>query len=273
MNETQLSTDAFIVAEIKRARLAAGLTQEEFGKRANFSNSHVSAVEIGTRALRMDFIRGADRALNTGGLFERLAVRLRAVEASPAWFRDWMLAEAEAIALRSYENVVLPGLLQTEAYARAVFAAGGLLPPEEVERRVAARLERQALLTREKPPTFVAVVDEALLHRPVGGPEVMAEQLRHLVRLCTELPHVTLHVVPATVGAYAGLSGPFVVATLPGGEDVVYLDNQLRGQMVGDRAGLFWVRKAWDSILGEALSAQRSIELISEVAEKWESDS
>ncbi|MEV4626063.1 helix-turn-helix transcriptional regulator [Micromonospora sp. NPDC049523] len=269
MTDTRTSIAAFLVDEIRLARVAAGMTQEAFGRAANFSPSHVSSVENGTRALTEDFIRGADRALRTGGLYERLAVKLKAAEASPIWFRDWMLAEAEATSLRSYESMVLPGLLQTEAYARAVFASGGLLPPDEVERRVAARLARQVVLGREKPPQIVGVLDEGMLHRSVGGPEVMREQLLHLVKLSADMPQLRLHVVPLSVGGYAGLSGPFVLATLPKGEEVVYLDNQLRGQVVNEASGLMWIRKAWDSILGEALPPQQSTELIVEVAEKW----
>ncbi|GAA3779428.1 hypothetical protein GCM10022225_79520 [Plantactinospora mayteni] len=135
---------------------------------------------------------------------------------------------AQATVLRSFEHVVVPGLLQTAAYARVLFRSVGLFDEEEVERRAAARLERQAVLTGERPPQLVAVLDEHVLRRPVDGPLVMREQLLRLVKVGTEHPRVRLHVVPASVGAYPGVAGAFVLATLPTGEDVAYLDDQLR---------------------------------------------
>ncbi|MER7334477.1 MULTISPECIES: helix-turn-helix transcriptional regulator [unclassified Micromonospora] len=107
----------------------------------------------------------------------------------PIWFRPWQEIEREAVSLRSYESVVLPGLLRTEAYARAVLTGGGLFPRGDVERHLAARLARQGILRQDEPPQFTAVVDEAALRRPVGGPATMREQLRALVTACAE-PHV-----------------------------------------------------------------------------------
>ncbi|TBL36297.1 XRE family transcriptional regulator [Verrucosispora sp. SN26_14.1] len=153
---------------------------------------------------------------------------------SPQWMQEWEANERQATVLRSFQNTVVPGLLQTSAYARALFRSVGLYDEEEVEQRASARLERQAVLTRERPPQLVAVLDEHVLRRPVGGPLVMREQLRRLVKLATEQPRVRLHVVPASVGAYPGVAGAFVLATLPGGKYVAYLDDQLKGQVIDD---------------------------------------
>ncbi|GAB3942987.1 hypothetical protein GCM10027614_30960 [Micromonospora vulcania] len=138
---------AFIVGEMRRARGAAGMTQETFGRAAGFSASHVSAVEGGTRALTIDFIKGTDRALTSGGLFERLAATFGA----PSWFLPWLDAERAATQLRYFEPNLIPGLLQTEAYARDVLRLDPRLTGEEVERRVKARVERQSILHREAP--------------------------------------------------------------------------------------------------------------------------
>jgi hypothetical protein len=221
-------------------------------------------VENGTRALTMDFIRGADRALETGGVYERIAVKLGA----PSWLREWIEIEREATALCGYEVCVLPGLVQTEAYARAVLGDGGVLDRDEVDQHVAARLDRQSVLVRERPPKFTAVLDEGALRRPIGGPVVMREQLQSIVKLCAE-PHVRIHIVRTEVGAYAGLNGPFVVATLPDETDVVYLDNQLRGQVVDRVEDVRALRRAWESVRSEALPHRQSTELILEVAESW----
>ena len=138
-----------------------------------------------------------------------------------------------------------------------------------MERRVEGRLERQAVLAGERPPQLVAVLDEHVLRRPVGGPLVMREPLLRLVKVATEHPRVRLHVVPAEVGAYPGVAGAFVLATLPSGEDVGYLDDQLKGQVIDHVEDVLAVRSAWESIQGEALPPRQSIDLLAEVAKSW----
>ncbi|MER7458602.1 helix-turn-helix transcriptional regulator [Micromonospora sp. NPDC126480] len=184
------------------------------------------------------------------------------------WFRPWQEIEREAISLRWFEANVLPGLLQTEGYARAVLTAAGRHAPGDIERLVAGRLARQGILRRDDPPQFTAVVDEAVLRRPVGGRETMREQLRALVAACAA-PHVRLHVVPAAVGAYAGLNGPFVIAASADHRMAGYLDTQLQGQVVSDPADIAAILAAWENVRGEALSHWQSVDLIAEVAESW----
>ncbi|SCL29015.1 hypothetical protein GA0074692_2647 [Micromonospora pallida] len=186
----------------------------------------------------------------------------------PVWFRPWQEIEREAVALRSYESVVLPGLLQTETYARAVLTHGGLIPRGEVERHLATRMARQGILTQDNPPRFTAVLDEAILRRPVGGRRTMHEQLRALVAVA-EHPHIRIHVVPSTVGAYAGLNGPFVLATSEDHRTAAYLDNQVRGQVVSEPDDIAAILAAWENVRGEALSHWQSVDLITEVAETW----
>ncbi|GAA3753830.1 helix-turn-helix transcriptional regulator [Plantactinospora mayteni] len=253
---------AFIVAEIREGRKTAGMTQEAFGRLANFSASHVSAVEKRTRALTMDFIAGADRALKTGGVYQRLVITLGA----PAWLREWIDHEREAVALRSFQNAVLPGLLQTEAYARALLS-GALLTGEQVQQKVTERLDRQSILTRDDPPQVIAVVDECVIRRVIGGREVMREQLAHLLKL-SATPLVQIQVVPDSIGSYPGLGGPFVLATLPTNADVGYIDSQLQGKVVEQPADVLQLRRAWDAIRGSALAVPQSIELITEVMEQ-----
>ncbi|WP_433388499.1 DUF5753 domain-containing protein [Micromonospora sp. KLBMP9576] len=186
----------------------------------------------------------------------------------PIWFRPWQEIEREAVSLRSYESVVLPGLLQTEAYGRAVLTGGGLFPRGDVERHLASRLARQGILRQDEPPLFTAVIDEAVLRRPVGGRATMCEQLRALVAACAE-PHVRVHVVPSSVGAYAGLNGPFVLADSRDHRLAGYLDNQLQGQLVSDPGDIAAMMTAWENVRGEALSHWQSVDLITEVAESW----
>ena len=264
-----MSASEFLIRELRRQRLAAGLTQQELGKLTHFSDSQISAVETGTTPPKPDLLKAVDEALKTGGLLMRLYEHLVQADEAPVWLREWLYYEEQAEALRTFQTTVIPGLLQTEAYARAIFESGGLLTPDEVERRVAARMERQAILTRENPPQFTAVLDAGVLRRPVGGPEVMREQLLHLVKVVTELPHVRVQIVPESVGAYPGLSGPFTISTLPENETVGYLDNMRKGQVVQGGPDLTWILKAWEAIRCEALPHQQSVDLILEVAEKW----
>ncbi|MER5700883.1 helix-turn-helix transcriptional regulator [Micromonospora sp. NPDC002296] len=184
------------------------------------------------------------------------------------WFRKWAELEQDATSLRSYQPLLVPGLLQTEGYARAVLSTGGLLPPAEVERIVAGRLDRQVILSAEAPPQLVAVIDEVVLRRMVGDRAVMAGQLAHLAAMAGR-EHVQVRVIPAENPWHTGLAGPFVLARLPDGTELAYIDNQLRGQVVSDPVDVASLGRRWESVTGEALPCRRSIELIREVATTW----
>ncbi|MEU7755672.1 helix-turn-helix transcriptional regulator [Micromonospora sp. NPDC049171] len=186
----------------------------------------------------------------------------------PIWFRSWQEIEREAVSLRWFESTVLPGLLQTEAYARAVLTGAGLIPRGEIERHLTVRLGRQGVLKRDDPPQFTAVIDEAVIRRPVGGRSTMREQLLAVAAACAE-PHIRVHVVPSAVGAYAGLNGPFVIAHSHDHRVAGYLDNQLQGQVVSDPDEIATIMAAWEDVRGEALSHRQSVDLITEVAESW----
>ncbi|WP_089154747.1 helix-turn-helix domain-containing protein [Micromonospora sp. NBS 11-29] len=258
-----------LLDELRYARASRGLSQDDFGKLISYSGTHVSAVETGSRPPTGDYAAAIDRALKTGGMFVRLLDRLSDLDAAPLWLREWITYEQQARRLRWCEVAWVPGLLQTEAYARAVFGSDGRISADEVETRVAKRVARQQILAGDDPPHLVAVLDDAVLRRPVGGPAVMREQLFHLARLNEDRRRVRIHVVPRGVGAYAGLDGPFVVATLADLIDVGYLDNRLRGQVVERAAEVAALREQWEAILAEALTLQQSTELMMEVAKSW----
>lgn len=186
----------------------------------------------------------------------------------PVWFRRWADIEREAIALRGFELAWIPGLLQTEAYARATLA-GEALTEEEVDQLTKARIGRQSVLHRARPPLLVAVIDEAVLRRPVRGrPELMREQCAHLAD-CAELPTVQVHVVPADTGMYAGLGGPFIVADLDDGTRVAHVDGQVRAQIIDQRQDIATLEQRWARIVGEALPRAQSLDLIRKVAAAW----
>nr|MDT0662459.1 helix-turn-helix transcriptional regulator [Micromonospora sp. DSM 115978] len=262
MNDQRLE---FLLDELRFIRAARGVTQEELAKRINWSASTVAMVETGARKPPVGFWDLVDTALDTGGTLTRLADRL----GTPQFTVDWATAEGAAVALRSYESTVFPGLLQTETYARAVLRDAGLFNDEEVQRHLGVRMARQEILTRERPPQLVAVLDEGVLRRPVGGPRVMREQILAIVKACEEKPHVWAHVVPASVGAYVGLNGPFMVAVAPDGQTTGYLDNHLYGDVVDGAEQVARLQISWEAIRGEALPQRQSIDLMNEVAQTW----
>ncbi|WBB81549.1 Scr1 family TA system antitoxin-like transcriptional regulator [Micromonospora sp. WMMD882] len=186
----------------------------------------------------------------------------------PVWFHQWADLEREAVALRWYELAWVPGLLQTEAYARATLA-GENLTPTEVDDLVAARIARQSILHRDRPPLLVVVVDELVLRRTAGGDRgMMREQCEHLAR-CAALPSVQVHVVPDGTGLYAGHGGPFILADMPDGKRVAHVDGQAKAQIIEQRAEMATLDRRWARITGLALPIAQSLALITEAADSW----
>lgn len=264
MGTQEVPAQTFLVQEIRAARVAAGLNQEDLGKAINYSSSMVSAVENGQRPLTREYVVAVDRALNRGGLLEGLLVGL---DQTPVWLRDWVVFLREATLVRWFELSVMPGHLQTEAYARAIMEANSLFSAAQIERSIASRLERQSALTRPDPPTFVAIIDENVLHRPVGSAEVMAAQCEHLLA-CAAKPHIYLHVVPATTGAYMGLVGPLIIATAQDFQ-IAHLDTAFQSQLVDTPETVNTLIRRWEAIRSEALPQSQTVKLIKEMVMKW----
>jgi transcriptional regulator with XRE-family HTH domain len=186
----------------------------------------------------------------------------------PVWFRQWAEIEREAMVLRGFQLAWVPGLLQTEAYARATLA-GEALTTDEIEDLAAGRVARQAILRRERPPLLIAVIDVGVLYRTAHGDrELMREQCRYLVE-CAELPSVQVHLVPQSVGMYPGLGGPFTIAELPDGERVAHVDSQAQAQILEKAGEIATFERRWERIRGEALPRAQSLELIREATESW----
>lgn len=189
--------------------------------------------------------------------------------AYPGWFADWPGKEAGAKRLRTFELVVVPGLLQTEDYARAVLSTRVGDSDDEIEEMVAARMERQAILARPKPPTLWVILDEAVLRRPVGGPEVMAGQLRRLAEDARK-PDIVLQVVPFGAGAHQGLNGgAFVIADFDAGPGAAYQDAAAAGQVVDNAEEIESLMVTWDTLRAEALPRSASLKLVEEAERQW----
>jgi len=259
-----VSGSEYLVKELRRLREAAGLTQEAWGDRIHFSGSHVGSVERGERPVLPDYLRAVDKAFGTA-LVEFYREFILG-EQAPVWFRPFIEYEGQATMLRAFQPLVVPGLLQTEAYARAVFEVYGTAG-ERLETAISTRIGRQEILTRDRPCHLVAVIDETLLHREVGNREVMYNQLTALVE-AMKRPNVNVHMVPLGTGAYPGLDGGFTIATVDS-RPVGYVEGHLSGKVVESPDDMAELERTWEAVRGYALPAQLSLDLIMRTAEKW----
>lgn len=264
---------AFLGAELRRARVTAGFSsQEALAARLGFDRTVITKTETGERPPTADVLAAWCGACQLDDdLFTRLAALARRSDGPvvPSWFESWLEAEPEAHTLRLWSPVLMPGLFQTAAYTRALSMAAGL--DEDAARDlIAVRLNRQVILDRPNPPHVVAVLDASVLHRLIGSPPVMADQLTHLADL-SERPNVSIQVVPSDTGANAGLGGAFDLASSDGAPELVRMDAV--EDVVTDSRSL--VRKAADifvRVQADALPRAASRALIMEAAERWKTD-
>ncbi|MFF0312436.1 DUF5753 domain-containing protein [Streptosporangium sp. NPDC004379] len=186
------------------------------------------------------------------------------------WFRPWLDFESEAESLHVWELAMVPGLFQVEGYARALIANEPGTTSDQAEERLAARLDRQRLLDRPGPQMMWVVLDEGVLHRPVGGPEVMVEQMRRLLELA-ESPRVSLQVLPYVAYGTVGLLGSFVVAEMPGeAPPVAYIDSLSTEDRVSDRSEEVKSLICRHGVIrADALSRRESLGLIKEMMRRW----
>jgi transcriptional regulator with XRE-family HTH domain len=255
--------------ELRRARANGGLSQEQLGDEIGYSGSLIGMVETGRRPPSLDFAERCDGVLGTGGLLARVHEHVVARESYESWFREWVEIERETSSLRTWEPMIVPGLLQTAEYARAVLRAGRPNDTDEqVEQHVSARMERQAILAGEDAPFLWAVVDEVALLRPVGEAKVMHGQLARMIEAARN-PRIKILVVPLSVGAHAGLAGHFVIAEFDSAPDIVYLETAAKGQISDQPDIVKACTLAFDTLRAEALGPKASLELISKVMETW----
>ncbi|HLH58516.1 MAG TPA: helix-turn-helix transcriptional regulator [Streptosporangiaceae bacterium] len=259
---------------VKYYRTRAGLSQEELGARVYLSDDMIGKIESGRRTASGQFVRACEAIpeLGTNGalheLFDQLRDHLKS-GSYPGWFDRWLDAEERARRLRSFQLVVVPGLLQNEAYARAVLSTRVGATAEELDEAVAARMDRQQILDRNRPPELWVLLDEAVLRRPVGGPEVMRKQLEHLAGMANR-PHIALQVIPVGVGAHEGMrGGAFVLADFDDGPSLGYQDAAVAGQIVEDVNEVESLAVTWDTLRLEALPRSASIALVEDVARTW----
>jgi len=267
-------------AQLRRLREASGISAEKAGYEIRASRSKISRMETGRVGLKLRDVEDLLTLFGVTGEQERdkvitLAKRSRAPEwwtkyndILPDWFETYIGLESAAASIRSFEMQFVPGLFQTDDYARAVTRLGHqTASAAEVERRVGLRRKRQELLVRAQPPRIWVVMDEAVLRRPLGGVPVMRAQLRHLIEVAA-LPHVTLQVVPFARGGHAGAGGSFSILRFEEQDlpDVVYIEQLTSAVYLDQRSDIEHYLEVVDQLSGEALTPASTVRFIEQVA-------
>lgn len=263
-------------AHLRRLREAQGVSREDAGWEIRSSESKISRMELGRVGFKerdvadLLTLYGVDdeeererlltlaRDANTPGWWHRFG------DVLPSWFHSYLGLEAAAAIIRTYEVQFVPGLLQTNDYARAVILLGHQhARPDEIERRVILRLARQRLLTRENPAQLWAVVDEAALRRPIGGPKVMREQLEALIE-ATKQPNIKVQVIPFSVGGHAAAGGAFSILRFPDEDlpDVVYVEQLTSALYLDKRDDVDHYAAAMEQLCVEADEPHKTQEIL-----------
>ncbi|WP_432197757.1 helix-turn-helix domain-containing protein [Streptomyces sp. bgisy027] len=247
--------------QLKRFRLRAGLERAQFGVRTGYSASTIAAFEQGRRVPPPRFIDVADGLLDAGGVLQEMKEEVARAQ-YPAFFQDAARLEAEAVELHVYDTHLINGLLQTEEYARAVFAMRRpLLDEETIEQRVAARIVRQKIFSRWPAPLMSFVIEEAVLRRPIGGAEVYRGQLEQTL-LTGQNRNVEIQVMPLQREDHAGLAGPFTLIETKAGQRIAYAEVQKSSHLYTERTPVRELEAQYGIIRAQALTPRESMAFI-----------
>jgi transcriptional regulator with XRE-family HTH domain len=262
------SPRALLGAELRHARERKEMSQEELGQRLFVSGSFIGQLEAGTRRMQQDYARMLDEVLETGGFFGRNC-RAAAKSKYPDHFAEAAETEAQTTAIREYTPLLVPGLLQTPAYARAVNRAYDPTAPEEtVDEWVEGRMARTRLLDHPTKPMLWAVLDEAALRRETGGRGVMAEALRHIADL-SRRGRIIVQVLPFSAGGHSAMEGALKLMEFEDAPPLVYFEGVRTGRLDDDPATVAQLRFVYDLLVASALSQEKSLALIETLAEDY----
>jgi hypothetical protein len=259
----------FFGAEVRRARIAAGMTLAGLAATVPCDASTASRIEAGTLSPGHRFAAACDEAFpQMDGWFTRFCHDSRTwAGPHPPWFRDWVETEQRATVIRWWEPLLIPGLLQTPDYARAVLGWG---PDDggDLDERVAARMDRQRVFDRDSPPEVWILLSEPVLGYLVGSGDVMRTQISHLAEMAAR-PQVTIQVIAAGAGAYGGLSGAFAIGTDRAAETVVYLETGVQGMVVREPRLISRAASMFDHLRAEALPRSQTLDVLKKAGERW----
>ncbi len=266
-------------AHLRRLRESKGITREDAGWQIRASGSKISRMELGRVSFKERDV--ADLLTLYGVADEREHAELLALarqantpgwwhqfgDILPPWFQSYLGLESAASLIRTYEVQFVPGLLQTAEYARAVIRLGHAnASNQEVERRIDLRKSRQQVLTKTNPPKLWAVIDEAVLRRPIGGAQVMGAQIEALIE-ASKLPNIRLQIIPFDAGGHAAAGGPFAILRFPDPElpDVVYVEQLTTAQYLDKRDDVDNYAIAMEQLCIEAEPPDRTATILSKV--------
>lgn len=248
--------------ELMAWRMKAGMSKIELAERLGYSPQLIGQVEGAKNLPSKQLAEDLDTFFETNGLFLRLWKLIndtRRLAVLPRGFPEFVAREAEASTMHVFEPGIITGIFQTPEYAYEVLKAGR--EREKAEQLAAKRVERQQILARERPPRIVAVFDEMILRRILGGRSVMKGQIEHLIGLA-DRHNITLQMVPESVGSYAGLMGAFTILGFDDGPDLVYTEGHIGGQFITDAAIVREYALRYDLIRGAAMSADQTLKLL-----------
>ncbi|MER6139146.1 helix-turn-helix transcriptional regulator [Streptomyces sparsogenes] len=258
---------ALFGSRVRRLRMAAGLTQAELGAKTHVVSTRITQIERASGAKpTLELAQALDAVLGADNLLVDMWPYVYR-EAFPDWSRAFMAYAARAVSISEYAAQVVPGLLQTEDYARAVLSVGlSLKSEEQLEERIAARLARQERLASRDRPELWAVLDEAVLRRPVGGEAVMRAQLAQLLEAATER-RITVQVLPFDQGEHDVMGGSLTLLTLPDGSEVAYTEGAHFGQLIEEPSDVRRLTVTYDRLRAAALPPLMSLDMIRSVLE------
>jgi len=258
---------AFLGAEVRTWRLQAELSQRELGLRANYGQQYVAKVEAGERLASPEFADACDEVFGTPGTFGRLRKRA-SQHGYPDWFVPYLQLERQATGMSNYSATLVMGMLQTPEYAREVFqAVHPRASASEIDAKIERRLRRREVMEKNAPPLLWCILNEACLRTAVGGAEVMAAQLAHLLKQA-ESPHITLQVLPFAVGAPPAAES-FTLLTFDEGPSVAYADTAMAGQLVDSPEAVANASATYDRLRAAALHPDESLSMIRSVMEEY----
>ncbi|WP_436771682.1 helix-turn-helix domain-containing protein [Yinghuangia sp. YIM S09857] len=250
---------------LKLLREHAGLTQDQLADLVGYSHEQVASIEQGRRPAKHEFTVAAEQALDARGVLDTMQEDVDLARL-PAFFQDFAQIEGDAISFFWYGNHVMPGLLQTEAYARALLACNCPgLDDDQVEQRIEARLARQAILTRKPTVELSFIIGESVLTCPVGGRDVLREQLHQLLKLGA-LPNVSVQIMPNSYGNHVGLNGPVVMLETADRRRVAYFESQDQSMIVTDPVRVSTLALRCGKLRTQALNEVESARLIERLA-------
>ncbi|RBM13815.1 helix-turn-helix transcriptional regulator [Streptomyces sp. PT12] len=257
----------YLGGEVRVAREGRKLSQVQLGKATGYSKSYVCKVEGGVIIPSVEFAQKCDLVFGTPGMFERL--RQRIVERGhPSWFAPYAKMEGSAVEILMYTLNVIPGLLQTESYAEAIFRVDDPQPDaEEVRQRVAKRMGRQSILTRDVPPMLWVVLHESALRTVIGDAAVMRDQMARLAE-AARMPRVTLQILPFGAGCLPAIV-PFTALRFRDGGITLYSDTIAGGQMSDSPQQVTYASRAFDRLRMESLGSGESLRLMGKIEREY----